>query len=299
LLTIPHRHHLPASTPRRLYILYIQCFLVMAPKKMAPAPKPKTAPMNQKVTGVGYGATEEAPTQEYMRKLMEADGIHVKERINKMEALVNIFVDVEFGNKYDVFTRKQDGSDGEKIFFVAEETDFCHKQLKRCFPDCIKWDMDILYTLNDVNQKVMHLERPSTCTCCCFNRPEVFIKDVEVGKDLGSINDPFACCDLTFTVFDPNKVPKYHAKGGCCQLALICPCFECCCPVKFSIEDDSGNQLGEIIKTTTCMQACLGEGDNYEIDYAKVKTASGRAMLMALTAFIDMRYFTIKDNGGD
>jgi len=257
------------------------------------------APKNQAMTGVGYGATEEAPTQEYMKKLMEVDGIHVKEQINKLEALVNIFVDVEFGNKYDVFTKTKDGTEGEKLFFLGEETDCCHKQLKQCFPDCMKFEIDVMYTFNEANQKVLHLERPSTCTCCCFNRPEVFIKDVEVDKSLGSITDPFACCDLTFTVFDPNKIPKYHAKGGCCQLALICPIFECCCPVKFSIEDDTGNQLGEIVKTTTCMQALCGEADNYDIDFAKVNTASGRAMLMSLAAFIDMRYFTIKKDHGE
>eukprot|EP00916_Digyalum_oweni_P017954 GHVL01029856.1.p1 GENE.GHVL01029856.1~~GHVL01029856.1.p1 ORF type:complete len:116 (-),score=5.51 GHVL01029856.1:353-700(-) len=47
-----------------------------------------------------------------------------------------------------------------------------------------------------------HAERPCTCTCLCFNRPKMTINEA-TGMVLGSVVDPWACCDLTFKILDP------------------------------------------------------------------------------------------------
>merc|ERR1719356_1817084 len=106
---------------------------------------------------------------------------------------------------YDVFEPgKLD--DKDQLFFINETTGCFNRQRKRCCPDCAAWSIDVMYTFNNANQKVMHLDRPSTCTCCCFNRPVVHVDGVGAGR-LGSIADPYACWQKTFTVFDQNEMP--------------------------------------------------------------------------------------------
>merc|ERR1712113_15299 len=60
-----------------------------------------------------------------------------------------------------------------------------------------------------------------TFTCCCFNRPVVDLIDEASGQKIGSIRDPWACCDLTFTMRDEQDEDAIFIKGGCCQLGLF------------------------------------------------------------------------------
>eukprot|EP00421_Protoceratium_reticulatum_P073145 CAMPEP_0168407218 /NCGR_PEP_ID=MMETSP0228-20121227/26049_1 /TAXON_ID=133427 /ORGANISM="Protoceratium reticulatum, Strain CCCM 535 (=CCMP 1889)" /LENGTH=64 /DNA_ID=CAMNT_0008420881 /DNA_START=6 /DNA_END=197 /DNA_ORIENTATION=- len=63
--------------------------------------------------------------------------------------------------------------------------------------------------------KAFNMKRDFTCTCCCFNRPVVEMTDVASGQKIGSIQDPWACCDLTFSVRDPSDTTVLKANGGC------------------------------------------------------------------------------------
>merc|ERR1712070_1283544 len=97
-----------------------------------------------------------------------------------------------------------------------------------CCADCIGWNADVFYTLggrdyHSAGPPFLNMNRQHTCTCLCFNRPVVDIHEVATGNKVGSIQDPFACCDLTFTLRDPNEEEVLLAKGGCCQWGLCCP----------------------------------------------------------------------------
>merc|ERR1712176_12997 len=174
-------------------------------------------------------------------------------------------------NKYKVFA---DGGQDE-LFYAVEETDCCIRQLKQCAPDCAPWKLDILYTQGGAQTLVYKLEREATCTCLCFNRPVVTVTDVAQGKKIGSIQDPFACCDLTFTIRGPDDEDALKANGGCCQWGLCCP-LPCgpCAEVSFPISDaKTGNEVGGLVKKVPgcCKFFFAPDVENYKLDFHGVQ----------------------------
>merc|ERR1712151_891937 len=106
-------------------------------------------------------------------------------------------------NKYKIFA---EGGE-EELFYAVEETNCIMRQVKGCFPDCAPWKLNLLYTRGGAQKVVYKLKRDTTFTCCCFNRPVINVSDAATQNKIGSIKDPFACCDLTFHVRDPNDDP--------------------------------------------------------------------------------------------
>ena len=43
------------------------------------------------------------------------------------------------------------------------------------------------------------------------------VVDASNGSVVGSMVDPFAYCDLTFTMRDPQENAVLEGRGGCCQ----------------------------------------------------------------------------------
>merc|ERR1712178_11183 len=81
-------------------------------------------------------------------------------------------------------------------------------------------------------------------------RPPVEMVDMTTNEKVGSIQDPFACCDLTFNINDPIGDPALKATGGCCQWGLCCP-LPCgpCSRVSFPITDaKTGSEVGHVEK---------------------------------------------------
>merc|ERR1719323_1797717 len=108
----------------------------------------------------------------------------------------------------------------------------------------------MLYTENRQQMRAFEMKRDWTCTCCCFNRPVAVMTDATTGVKIGSITDPFACCDLTFDVRGPNDESTLKATGGCCQWGLCCP-LPCgpCAEVNFPVSDaKSGREVGRLRK---------------------------------------------------
>eukprot|EP00916_Digyalum_oweni_P017952 GHVL01029848.1.p1 GENE.GHVL01029848.1~~GHVL01029848.1.p1 ORF type:complete len:157 (-),score=17.32 GHVL01029848.1:193-663(-) len=138
-----------------------------------------------------------------------------------------------------------------------------------------------------------HAERPCTCTCLCFNRPKMTINEA-TGMVLGSVVDPWACCDLTFKILDPQDELVLKATGGCCQWGLCCslPCGPCK-TVEFDIKDpSSGQEVGKITKTVpSCLKFCVTDADNYSLEFGNVASPQYKALLVTLAIFMDFRYF--------
>jgi len=210
--------------------------------------------------------------------------------------------EVEMANKYEIYGQNRGAELSEThLFYAVEETDFCTRQVKSCCPDCAPWNVSIFYTEGGQQQLALKLERPCTFTCCCFNRPTVEVKNVVSGQVMGSLVDPFACCNLTFSVQDPQQNLLLKANGGCCQWGLCCP-LPCgpCAEVHFDIEKpDGGDSIGHIKKKVPgcCKWLIASDVENYKVDFGSVKEPRLKAMLMALTIFIDFRYFN--DNKND
>mmetsp|Transcript_21879 Transcript_21879/g.68786 ORF Transcript_21879/g.68786 Transcript_21879/m.68786 type:complete len:153 (-) Transcript_21879:42-500(-) len=144
------------------------------------------------------------------------------------------------------------------------------------------------------------MQRDWTCTCCCFNRPAVDMTDAKTGQKIGSISDPFACCDLAFQVRDAHGEPARKVKGGCCQCGLCCP-LPCgpCAEVNFNVEDMNGNQVGSLKKKVPgcCKFFLAPDVDHFDVDFGGVSDPSQRALLLGLAIFMDFRYFS--DNPND
>jgi len=234
--------------------------------------------------------------------LAQVDRVEIKEKVNMIEALTAIIgQEVEMPNRYKIFN----GDTQEELFFAVEQTDFCTRQVKQCLPDCAPWKLDILYTQGGAQQPAYKLERDWTCTFCCFNRPVVTVTDAVTGEKIGSLQDPFACCDLTFTVRDSMDNAALKLNGGCCQWGLCCP-LPCgpCAEVDFPIEDSqTGSEVGHLQKRVPSCLKFLGapDVDNYKLDFGGVKNPQYKAMLIATSIFIDFRYFNNNsndDNGG-
>lgn len=229
-----------------------------------------------------------------MQSLMEMDSIEVQEKASMIEALTALIGhEVEMSNKYNVFDPK-----GDKVFFAVEQTDCCTRQLQRCAADCAPFDLQILHLLG-TETTAFKLQRPWTCTCCCFNRPVLNVTDGN-NNPIGSIRDPWACCDLTFTIRDVKDEDVLQVRGGCCQPGLCCP-LPCgpCSEVHFKMHDMSDNELGHVTKKVpSCLKFVFASDvDNYKVDWKGVEDANLRALMLALTIFIDFRYFN--DNKND
>eukprot|EP00928_Gymnodinium_smaydae_P088310 TRINITY_DN72416_c0_g1_i1.p1 TRINITY_DN72416_c0_g1~~TRINITY_DN72416_c0_g1_i1.p1 ORF type:complete len:368 (+),score=83.14 TRINITY_DN72416_c0_g1_i1:101-1204(+) len=253
------------------------------------------------------GAREEAaPAQvdmnlpPHLACLARQPGVEVKEKADFIEALTAIIgQEVEMPNKYKVFAET-----GEELFFAAEQTNCIVRQFKQCCPDCAPWDLDVLYIEGGANEKVYKLERGWSATCLCFNRPVVNVIDVKSDKKIGSMQDPFACCDLTFNLRDANDNNVLKANGGCCQPGLICP-LPCgpCAEVNFPIKDMNDQDVGHIQKKVPgcCKFLLAPDVQNYKVQFGGVTDPQYKVLLIALTIFIDFRYFSENsndDNGG-
>lgn len=123
------------------------------------------------------------------------------------------------------------------------------------------------------------------------------------GEKIGTITDPWACCDMTFMLKDPTGADAISAKGGCCQLGLICPCpFGPCKEVNFAVNDAKTNeQVGNLKKIVPdCLKFMVADDvDNYEVEFGKVTDPKWKAMLIALGLFIDFRYFNTRSDKND
>lgn len=231
--------------------------------------------------------------------LADVSKVHVQEKVNLIEAVTSIIgQEVEMANKYSI---KSDG--GEELFFAVEKTDCCTRQAKQCCPDCAPWSVDVMYTQGGANQTAFQLKRDFTCTCLCFNRPNVDVIDATSGNKIGSIKDPFACCDLTFNVRDQEDSTVLKANGGCCQWGLCCP-LPCgpCAEVNFPIADaSSGEEVGKLQKKVPgcCKFFFAPDVDNFDVEFGKVQAPQYKVLLIALALFMDFRYFNDNPNDDD
>eukprot|EP00429_Kryptoperidinium_foliaceum_P078674 CAMPEP_0176209392 /NCGR_PEP_ID=MMETSP0121_2-20121125/13609_1 /TAXON_ID=160619 /ORGANISM="Kryptoperidinium foliaceum, Strain CCMP 1326" /LENGTH=307 /DNA_ID=CAMNT_0017548401 /DNA_START=1 /DNA_END=924 /DNA_ORIENTATION=- len=276
----------------------------------------------------GYGA----PPQQMMgpmhidayRMLDTLPLVHIVEKMNLMETaggllgdVLGVGLELEMANKYLVT-----GPAGQPLFFAVEQTDLLNRQ---CGGDCRAIDVDVVvlgqdphlmnqatggmdWTFNPMgagvdlrnSQRFIHLHKDFQCTCCCFNRPVIEIRDGTSGQLIGRIKDNWACCDMTFNLEDNQGDQVFAAKGGCCQLGLFCPC-PCgpCQEVHFSVrEPRKGKDVARLKKTIPdCLKFLVADDvDNYEVDFGKVNSAEQKAMLIALGLFIDFRYFNTRSD---
>lgn len=210
--------------------------------------------------------------------------------------------EIEMANKYSV----RDQNTGNQLFYAVESTDCCAMQLKQFLGDCAAWSVDILWTGGGGGELAMKMERPWTCTCCCFNRPTVYMTDVVTGQEMGHITDPCNCIGMDLAAVDPQGEKLFTANGGCCQLGNFFP-MPCgpCSKIEYTILDGDGKQAGMLTKKVPgiCKYFLAPDVDNYILDFdagAEVwENPKNKAMMIAMALFMDFRYFSDNPNDSD
>ncbi|KAF4666224.1 COP9 signalosome complex subunit 4 [Perkinsus olseni] len=216
--------------------------------------------------------------------------VQVRELRQMLEAITGF----EQRNKYIV---KDEA--GRELFYAVEESNACERN---CYPpDCAPWDLHI-YVLGPkgLQGDLIHwltVHRPCTCTCLCANRPVAYVTETSTDQLLGTLHDPYACCDLTFKIKDAAGNDVITGVGGCCQWGMCFP-LPCgpCHHIGLQLSDSMNNfEVGKIDKYWMwgdCCPICFKEQDNYWITFGEVENPRWKALLLALGIFMDFRYFT-------
>eukprot|EP00929_Paragymnodinium_shiwhaense_P123821 TRINITY_DN9811_c0_g1_i2.p1 TRINITY_DN9811_c0_g1~~TRINITY_DN9811_c0_g1_i2.p1 ORF type:complete len:292 (-),score=90.42 TRINITY_DN9811_c0_g1_i2:319-1194(-) len=239
-------------------------------------------------------------TMDIYAPINRANQMHVKEKMSVLEAasvlLPGYDHEIEMPNKYTVTA-----DDGKTpIYFALEGTDICTRNCKM-LNDCAAFNVDLRVINNEgQSEQAFMLNREWQATCCCFNRPTLHITEAQSGKAIADLQDPWACCDITFKIKDPNTGDdEMYIKGGCCQPGLCCP-LPCgpCSEVNFNIEDATGTEVGHIQKKVPSFLKFLAapDVDNYDIDVSGIEDPKMKVAVMATAIFIDFRYFNENDN---
>lgn len=236
-----------------------------------------------------------------MQMLTQMQGLEVQEQADILqEATALLGMEIQMGNKYKVLDLY-----GNQTFWAFERTSCCRRQMQTCCcQDCAPWEVDIHYTPGAANvaQQFLRMERPCGCTCCCLNRPTALVFDAVTNRKIGSFRDPCTCCALTFQVRDTYDGDVLRVNGGCCccQPGWWCP-MPCgpCKQITFQVEDARTNQAVAQIskKVPGCASWCFTpDVDNYKVDFEDVHTPEWKAILLAMTIFMDFRYFNSNRN---
>lgn len=238
-----------------------------------------------------------------MDALRNVQSMEIREKVQWLEAVSAVIgQEFEMANKYSV----HDKQSGNQLFYAAEATDCLTRQAKQCLPDCAAWSVEIMWTGDGGASKVLHMERPWTLTCCCFNRPKVTILDSTSNQEIGDISDPCNMCGMDLAATTPDGDKIFSANGGCCQLGTICP-MPCgpCSKVEYEIQDASGAAIGMLTKKVPgiCKFFLSPDVDNYILEFDQGSEVwqdpMNKAMMIGMALFMDFRYFSENPNDDD
>lgn len=254
---------------------------------------------NQQGMEASYGTMSNAPTQQVMvpvpqsicQVMSQENGFQLRRQRAIFEGL-GLW---DQNMKYIIRNLPKEGKeDGDMEYMVAAEgSTWCERN---CYPqECAPFRMDIFTTpVTEGDKPKVHLEKPCQCTYLCLNRPEVFITDPSSGANLGSIRDPFACCNLTIDAKDPKGEVLFHAEGGCCQCGLCCPCPGC--EVNFPVNETKTSKRVANIKKKWMLGDCCPllskENDNFLVEFEDVSDSSFKALVIIQALFINHRFFS-------
>eukprot|EP00386_Alphamonas_edax_P002951 GDKI01009039.1.p2 GENE.GDKI01009039.1~~GDKI01009039.1.p2 ORF type:complete len:286 (+),score=94.73 GDKI01009039.1:80-937(+) len=233
-----------------------------------------------------------APAQQMMvdpwKTLDGLKKIQVKERIDVVEALTNI----EMRNKYDIYD-----ANGKPVFFAGETTDWW---ARNCVPgDCRAFSVDIATHAPPGERPLapfLKVTKEAQCTCCCFNRPVVEVTaNAAVPHSIGTITNPYTCCDRSFVVKDEQGAGLLEITSDCKQPGVWCP-LPCgaCKEIKFEVRDAATKErVGSMthIIPDWFKFALTPDVDNYDVDFGSVSDKRTKALLLSAALFIDFRYF--------
>lgn len=258
-------------------------------------------PMEMGAPGQALMAAEQGPMASAMMKLQPLASNRIQQKRKLLEAVTCL----EQQNMYMIYAGE---STEQQLFWVQENSSFLQRN---CLPnDCAPWNL----SFHDLplgqqvpegetgkfHPEFLRIERPCSCTICCYNRPEAVITEVPSGRVIGSLRDPWACCDFTFEVKDGSGNQTLKSFTTCCQKGTFCPC-----PgneVNFPVTDVSDGHEVALVKKIwmmgDCCPCCSKDWSNMTVRYGEVKSLDYKLLLMALASFIQIRQYDSRNNDG-
>jgi hypothetical protein len=126
----------------------------------------------------------------------------------------------------------------------------------------------------------------------------MILNDVRNNRLVGSVHDPFDCCNPNYIIKDENKNIKYRISAACCQKG-----FYCCSDIYFYIYPAGDlpmveeNAIGKITKLwTDCMKEACTKANNFLTVFPKDATVDDKVLLIGATLLIDYTLFEKEEN---
>ena len=208
------------------------------------------------------------------------------------------FLGCQFPNRYYVFVGSPNYYIGKKMLFKCKEKSECCQRNccpagDREFSMVMKYvepnkEMDDTFTSPNITAY-----KPFKCTCFCLERPEMSV--FAGGKLVGTVKQPFYCCDPIFTIKDASGKFKYFIHADCCQCGFCCKNNICgkLSDVIFYIYSnlDKTVKIGSITKKVANLSEMITNADSYSIIFPKVAFPEDKLLLIAAGLMIDYQYF--------
>jgi len=191
---------------------------------------------------------------------------------------------IEAKQRYRVSVANGDKEGNPIQFFITEKSD-CIQRI--CCGPNRALTLEVHEGGNKDGPVMMTMEKPFSCTGCCFLRPA--FKVFKSGTPIGEIDDPCRFCTMDQQVRDANNNHIMTMTGSVCQCGVCCPC---CAPVTFDIQEAAGGgDLGKVEKLPMdCEELCL-KTNRFTVDLSKIQEEDHRRLALASTMLLDLGYF--------
>eukprot|EP00929_Paragymnodinium_shiwhaense_P115519 TRINITY_DN84468_c0_g1_i1.p1 TRINITY_DN84468_c0_g1~~TRINITY_DN84468_c0_g1_i1.p1 ORF type:complete len:545 (-),score=76.90 TRINITY_DN84468_c0_g1_i1:53-1687(-) len=186
--------------------------------------------------------------------------------------------------------------DSQKELLYAVETSTVPFLVRRCFPDCVPWQADIIYTKDGARELAFQVDRDwSMACCCCLARQDVYVSDAGSGINLGIIQDSWTFTHgVDFEMFESTGDHALSAETGLLSQCSLCcalpwgPCKQTYMPVR-----NRKNRLVGSLRQEASRCWCWSfqsKDARFKVDFSNVKTPVEKAMIVALALLVHFRY---------
>ena len=237
----------------------------------------------------GYGPQMFIYCEDPMKELAQSTGAIIRQEIELLEA----YSGCETQNRYQVFIQSPMGL---KYAFKCNERSGCCSRCC-CANSCRGLEMVIRHVASaaeidtDISRIFIRANKPCALGCCCLCRPQMDIKLEETKNYLGSVREPFTCCDKDAEVYDEGHNLKYRLVGDCCQFGLCCgSSAEKMAEIEFQIQRN-GEQVGMMKKMSSSLGEYFTKADSYKISFPLDATPEDKMLLICSALLIDYQNF--------
>ncbi|XP_048736593.1 phospholipid scramblase 2-like isoform X1 [Ostrea edulis] len=222
------------------------------------------------------------PGLEYLTMV---DQLLVKQQIELLEA----FTGWETANKYKIVN-----SQGQQVYFAAEESDTCTRQC--CGPN----RGFTMHITDNMGQEVIRVTREFKCGagcpwCACVDAlaHEITI-EAPPGQVVGYVKQEQSWCPPNYSIQDANHQEILHMTGPVCMITGPC------CPndIDFDImAKDGTTSVGKISKQWSgLMREYFTDADNFGVSFPMDLDVRMKAVMVGAVFLIDFMYFEQNQN---